>query len=68
MQLRHNFLWDTIGYLDEEENTRLNIIWLICASFVAISIGGIIQWFFFTLYNKKYHPFRDIFEYTSCEI
>ena len=60
MQTRHTFLWNTIGYLNEEESALINIRWISCASTVALIVGTILQWYFFSLYNHKFHPFKDI--------
>ena len=37
------------------------MIWILLISSLGIMIiGGILQAWFFSLYNEKFHPFRDI--------
>ena len=60
MNERHEFLDNTIGYFDEE----LKAYWL--TMFLAIGFpfilvaGSILQFLLYRLYNRKFHPFKEM--------
>lgn len=60
MQERHDILERTIGYFDEEQEALDTGYWLMCVSFVALTVGSILQFIFFHLYNGICHPFANI--------
>ena len=60
MERRHDFLWNSFGYLDDEEDALFTVRYLCLGSFIAMVLGTILQWLFFSFYNEKYHPFKDI--------
>ena len=60
IQERHNFLYDTIGYLQEEQDAYFNVWLYFDLSLGFMCIGSLYQWIFFMLYNQKFHPFADI--------
>ena len=64
VERRHEFLWNSFGYLDDEEDALFTIRYLCLGSFIALVLGTILQWLFFSLYNEKYHPFKDILVYS----
>ena len=60
IQERHIFLTNTIGFLPDEQVAYLNS-WLIFETSILFWFSGtLLQWFFFMLYNQKFHPFKDI--------
>ena len=60
--MRHDFLWNSIGYLKEEQEAVDTITILIGFSFGYMIIGHVLQAYFFYLYNQKFHPFADILQ------
>ena len=60
--MRHDFLWNSIGYLKEEQEAVETIRIVLGISFSYMVIGHILQVYFFYLYNKKFHPFADILQ------
>ena len=63
---RHDFLWNSIGYLKEEQDAVETIRILMGFSFGYMIIGHILQAYFFYLYNQKFHPFGDILRNDYC--
>ena len=57
---RHNFLWNSIGYLDKEAESVATIRKLLLGSFGYFIIGSLFAAFAFHLYNEPFHPFHDI--------
>ena len=51
---------ETIGYLDKEQDSYETVNLLLGLSFSYIMIGSILEMLFFFLYNRKYHPFKNI--------
>ena len=62
IQDRHEFLTDTIGYFPEEQEAFFNAWIYFDLSLGFMFIGTFFQWFFFMLYNRNFHPFKDIFK------
>ena len=60
MQERHNILFQTIGYLDEEQDALVRGYRLLFGSFAIVIIGSCLEAWFFWLYNGSCHPFAKI--------
>ena len=58
--MRHDFLWNSIGYLEKEAESIYVIRKLLQGSVIYVIFGTILQGFFFYLYNGKFHPFKEI--------
>ena len=57
---RHWILYETIGYLPEEQ-TAYEHVWIIAGSSLAFVIfGTILEAFLFIIYNERVHPFKNI--------
>ena len=68
VERRHDFLLKSIGYL-EDENLAVNTIRrLLCISFAVLGIGSLLQVFFFHMYNKVFHPFKDILDISTADV
>lgn len=58
--IRHDFLYNSIGYLPEEQQAYQNV-WIISVSSLAfVLLGSFIEAALFIAYNEKFHPFKDI--------
>ena len=62
MQERHDILWETIGYLDKEQEALEMGTLIRNLSLSAILVGGVLETIFFYLYNSKLHPLAGILE------
>ena len=62
MHSRHEVLFETIGYLDEEKHALDNGFLILCFSFSYIGFGAIAETILFSLYNSKFHPFASILQ------
>ena len=51
---------ETIGFLDKEQESYKRVNLFLGLSFAYIMIGSILEMLFFFLYNRKYHPFKNI--------
>ena len=60
MQERHDLLWKTIGYRQEEEEAMARGILVRNLSLAAILIGCAMEIMFFSLYNGTFHPLANI--------
>ena len=60
--MRHDFLWNSIGYLEKEAESIDVIRKLLQGSVIYLIFGTILQGFFFHLYNGKFHPFKEILD------
>ena len=60
MQERNDILSQTIGYLDEEQDTLVRGYCLLFGSFAAVIVGSCLEAWFFWLYNGSCHPFANI--------
>ena len=59
--MRHDFLWNSIGYLEKEEAESIDVIRkLVRGSIIYLVFGSMLLGFSFYLYNKKFHPFKEI--------
>ena len=57
---RHEFLENTIGYFDEElQAYRLTMFLAIGFPFILVT-GSILQFLLYRLYNRKFHPFKEM--------
>ena len=62
MRERHNKLYNSIGFLKEEQESMTAITNLILGFSIYIFIASILEAGFFHLYNSKYHPFAKILD------
>ena len=53
---------NTIGYLTEEHESFLAVWYILFGSLIYIIFGSILEGLFFYLYNKSFHPFKNILE------
>ena len=60
VEMRHDFLWNSIGYLEKEAESIDVIRKLLRGSIIYLVVGTILQGFLFYLYNEKFHPFKEI--------
>ena len=61
VEMRHDFLWNSsIGYLEKEAESIDVIRKLVRGSIIYLVFGSMLQGFSFYLYNKKFHPFKEI--------
>ena len=60
MKARHDFLDDTIGYFDEELEAYRLTMFLAIGFPVIIVIGAILQFVLYRLYNRRFHPFKEM--------
>ena len=63
--MRHDFLWNSIGYLEKEAESIDVIRKLLCGSIIYLVFGTMLQGFSFYLYNEKFHPFKEILKNQS---
>ena len=63
VEVRHEFLWNSIGILEKEAESIDIIRKLLHGSIAYIIFGTLLQGFFFHLYNEKFHPFKEILNY-----
>ena len=57
---RHMFLFETIGYLEEEHTAYITSLWILFGSLAYIMVATLLASICFNLYNNKFHPFSDI--------
>ena len=62
VEQRHIFLWNTIGYKEEEAESIATIRRLLYGSLCYLVFGSMLEAFFFNLYNERFHPFKDIMD------
>ena len=62
---RHNILYDSIGYLPEEQQAYEKVWRIAAISLFYVIIGTILEAVFFVLYNAKFHPFAKILDKES---
>ena len=60
MQERHDILWKTIGYRQEEQDAMVRGILIRNLSLGAVLIGCVMEIIFFSLYNGPFHPLANI--------
>ena len=57
---RHVILYETIGYLPEEQTSYENV-WIIAGvSLAFVTCGTILEAFLYMIYNERVHPFKNI--------
>ena len=57
---RHNILYNTVGYLPEEQTAYVNV-WIIAGIAIPLLIlSTILEVFLSITYNETVHPFRNI--------
>ena len=59
------FLYNSIGYLDEEQSAYVNSILILVGSLIYIIIATLLTGYFFNLYNNKHHPFAGILDFSE---
>ena len=57
---RHNILYESIGYLPEEQESFINVWLLAGISMFCVILFTLFEAILFILYNEKYHPFANI--------
>ena len=67
MQERHDILWNSIGYLQEEQDALDTGIMIRNISLSAVIIGSLMETGFFYLYNGMYHPLASILKVPKPE-
>ena len=67
MEERHEVLWNSIGYLQEEQDALDRGKLIRNTSLSCVIIGSIIETIFFSLYNNKFHPMADILKEVEPE-
>ena len=67
MQERHDILWNSIGYLQEEQEALDTGIMIRNVSLSAVVIGSLLETGFFYLYNGKFHPLANILKDLETE-
>ena len=62
MKARHDFLDNTIGYFDEELEAYTLTMFLAIKFPLILVVGSILQVVLYRLYNRKFHPFKEMAE------
>ena len=65
---RQTFLYDTIGYFEEERLSYVYGIILLSGSLGFMVLGNALAWLFFNFYNQKFHPFQPILDTSNGKI
>ena len=65
---RQTFLYNTIGYFEEERLSYIYGIILLSGSLGFMVFGNTLAWLFFKLYNEKFHPFQQILDTSNGKI
>ena len=65
---RQTFLYNTIGYFEEERLSYVYAIILLSGSLGFIVLSNALAWVFFNLYNEKFHPFQQILDTSNGKI
>ena len=60
VKARHDFLDNTIGYFDEELEAYRLTMFLAIGFPLVLAIGAILQFVLYRLYNRKFHPFKEM--------
>ena len=60
MKARHDFLDDTIGYFDQELEAYNLTMFLAIGFPILLILGSILQFIFYLMYNRKFHPFAKM--------
>ena len=67
MQERHDILWNSIGYLQEEQDALNTGIMIRDVSLSAVIVGSLLETGFFYLYNGMFHPLANILKDPETE-
>ena len=67
MQERHDILWNSIGYLPEEQEALDTGIMIRNGSLTAVIVGSLMETGFFYLYNGMFHPLANILKDPETE-
>ena len=67
MQERHDILWNSIGYLQEEQDALDRGIMIRNVSLSAVIVGSLLETGFFYLYNGMFHPLANILKDLETE-
>ena len=59
---RQTFLFNTIGYFEEERLSHVYAIILLSTSLGFMVFANALAWLFFNFYNEKFHPFQQILD------
>lgn len=62
---RHMFLYETIGYLDQENTAYIKSILLLSGSLFYIIVSTLLGGYFFIKYNHSHHPFAGILDFSE---
>ena len=62
LQQRQTFLYNTIGYFEEERLSYVYTIILLSTSLGFMVLGNALAWIFFNFYNEKFHPLNEILD------
>ena len=65
---RQTFLYNTIGYFEEERASYICAIILLSTSLGVMVLCNALAWLFFNLYNEKFHPFKEILDTSNGKI
>ena len=68
LQQRQTFLYNTIGYFEEERVSYVYTIILLCTSLGFMVLGNALAWLFFNFYNEKFHPFQQILDTSNGKL
>ena len=68
MQERHDILWNSIGYLQEEQDALDTGIMIRDVSLSAVIVGSLLETGFFYLYNGMFHPLANILKEPKIEV
>ena len=68
LQQRQTFLYNTIGYFEEERLSYVYTIILLSTSIGFIVLGNTLAWMFFNFYNEKFHPFQQILDTSNGKL
>ena len=68
LQQRQTFLYNTIGYFEEERLSYVYTIILLSTSLGFMVLGNALAWLFFNFYNEKFHPFQQILDTSNGKL
>ena len=68
LQQRQTFLYNTIGYFEEERLSFVYSIILLSTSLGFMVLGNAFAWLFFNFYNEKFHPFQQILDTSNGKL
>ena len=59
------FLYETIGYLDQEHAAYIKSILILSGSLFYIIVSTLLGGYFFIKYNTSHHPFAGILDFSE---